>query len=326
MTRDTRQDPWIRTVCPCSVRCEVAKAKRVGRNIHKKMPRHQIIWISSATGRPVVGSPNSPFVPRTIPFSSQHSQLRAPPRREMAPSRDESSSATGRSPALQRRPPSASRGIAGEVLAAERAAVLASLGGGRRTSSSTPRAPPAVSASVLRAALTSSARKSGLRNGGSVNASPTSVAATPPSRSSDAVMSADLWAMAHTPPPTEARRTLGYHPLGPTREEPATAPPTEAATDARRRVAALSEAAAAAVEDGLRRLASARRATGGVEEGTSKRTEGEGFMAREFTSMLDDIASGAESVSGDGDEGDRADGTKSSSVEDAGTDQEKPAE
>lgn len=165
-----------------------------------------------------------------------------------------------------------------------------------------------------------------MRNGGSINASPTSVAATPPSRSSDAVMSADLWAMAHTPPPTEARRTLGYHPLGPTREEPATAPPTEAATDARRRVAALSEAAAAAVEDGLRRLASARRATSGVEEGTSKRTEGEGFMAREFTSMLDDIASGAESVSGDGDEGDRADGTKSSSVEDAGTDQEKPAE
>ena len=184
----------------------------------------------------------------------------------MAPSRDESSSATGRSSTLQRRPPSASRGIAGEVLAAERAAVLASLGEGRRLSS-TPRAPPAVSASVLRAALTSSARKSGLRNGGSVNASPTSVAATPPSRSSDAVMSADLWAMAHTPPPTEARRTLGYHPLGPTREEPATAPPTEAATDARRRVAALSEAAAAAVEDGLRRLASARRATGGVEEG-----------------------------------------------------------
>ena len=235
----------------------------------------------------------------------------------MAPSRDESSSATGRSSTLQRRPPSASRGIAGEVLAAERAAVLASLGEGRRLSS-TPRAPPAVSASVLRAALTSSARKSGLRNGGSVNASPTSVAATPPSRSSDAVMSADLWAMAHTPPPTEARRTLGYHPLGPPREEPATAPPTEAATDARRRVAALSEAAAAAVEDGLRRLASARRATSGVEEGTSKRTEGEGFMAREFTSMLDDIASGTESSSRDGDEGDRADGTKSSSVEDAG--------
>jgi hypothetical protein len=47
LTRDTRQDPWIRTVCPCSVRCEVAKAKRVEEHLEgtfiKKMPRHQII-------------------------------------------------------------------------------------------------------------------------------------------------------------------------------------------------------------------------------------------------------------------------------------------
>ena len=208
--------------------------------------------------------------------------------------------------------PSASGRIAAEVLAAERAAVLASLG--RPRSSSTPRAPPAVSASVLRAALTSSAKKSesATRNAnvGSVGASLASVV-SPGGGANAAMMSAELWAISRTPP-TAARRTLGYRELG-TKEVSShdSAPSTEASTEARRRIAALSEAAAAAVEDGLRRLAAARGAREGGDggDGRNARTEGnEGSTARELTSMLDGVASGAESSSARG-EGDEAAGT-----------------
>ena len=208
--------------------------------------------------------------------------------------------------------PSASGRIAAEVLAAERAAVLASLG--RPRSSSTPRAPPAVSASVLRAALTSSAKKSesATRNAnvGSVGASLASVE-SPGGGANAAMMSAELWAISRTPP-TAARRTLGYRELG-TKEMSShdSAPSTEATTEARRRIAALSEAAAAAVEDGLRRLAAARGAREGGDggDGRNARTEGnEGSTARELTSMLDGVASGAESSSARG-EGDEAAGT-----------------
>lgn len=208
--------------------------------------------------------------------------------------------------------PSASGRIAAEVLAAERAAVLASLG--RPRSSSTPRAPPAVSASVLRAALTSSAKKSesATRNAnvGSVGASLASVV-SPGGGANAAMMSAELWAISRTPP-TAARRTLGYRELG-TKEVSShdSAPSTEATTEARRRIAALSEAAAAAVEDGLRRLAAARGAREGGDggDGRNARTEGnEGSTARELTSMLDGVASGAESSSARG-EGDEAAGT-----------------
>lgn len=208
--------------------------------------------------------------------------------------------------------PSASGRIAAEVLAAERAAVLASLG--RPRSSSTPRAPPAVSASVLRAALTSSAKKSesATRNAnvGSVGASLASVV-SPGGGANAAMMSAELWAISRTPP-TAARRTLGYRELG-ANEVSAhdSAPSTEATTEARRRIAALSEAAAAAVEDGLRRLAAARgaREGGDGDDGRNARTEGnEGSTARELTSMLDGVASGAESSSARG-EGDEAAGT-----------------
>ena len=207
--------------------------------------------------------------------------------------------------------PSASGRIAAEVLAAERAAVLASLG--RPRSSSTPRAPPAVSASVLRAALTSSAKKSesATRNAnvGSVGASLASVV-SPGGGANAAMMSAELWAISRTPP-TAARRTLGYRELG-TKEVSShdSAPSTEATTEARRRIAALSEAAAAAVEDGLRRLAAARGAREGGDggDGRNARTEGnEGSTARELTSMLDGVASGAESSSARG-EGDKAAG------------------
>ena len=208
--------------------------------------------------------------------------------------------------------PGASGRIAAEVLAAERAAVLASLG--RPRSSSTPRAPPAVSASVLRAALRSSAKKSdsATRNAnvGSVGASLASVV-SPGGGANAAMMSAELWAISRTPP-TAARRTLGYRELG-ANEVSAhdSAPSTEATTEARRRIAALSEAAAAAVEDGLRRLAAARGAWGGGDgdDGRNARTEGnEGSTARELTSMLDGAASGAESSSARG-EGDEAAGT-----------------
>lgn len=208
--------------------------------------------------------------------------------------------------------PSASGRIAAEVLAAERAAVLASLG--RPRSSSTPRAPPSVSASVLRAALTSSAKKSesATRNAnvGSVGASLASVV-SPGGGANAAMMSAELWAISRTPP-TAARRTLGYRELG-TKEVSShdSAPSTEATTEARRRIAALSEAAAAAVEDGLRRLAAARGAREGGDggDGRNARTEGnEGSTARELTSMLDGVASGAESSSARG-EGDEAAGT-----------------
>ena len=208
--------------------------------------------------------------------------------------------------------PSASGRIAAEVLAAERAAVLASLG--RPRSSSTPRAPPSVSASVLRAALTSSAKKSesATRNAnvGSVGASLASVV-SPGGGANAAMMSAELWAISRTPP-TAARRTLGYRELG-TKEVSShdSAPSTEATTEARRRIAALSEAAAAAVEDGLRRLAAARgaREGGDGDDGRNARTEGnEGFTARELTSTLDGVASGAESSSARG-EGDEAAGT-----------------
>ena len=208
--------------------------------------------------------------------------------------------------------PGASGRIAAEVLAAERAAVLASLG--RPRSSSTPRAPPAVSASVLRAALTSSAKKSesATRNAnvGSVGASLASVV-SPGGGANAAMMSAELWAISRTPP-TAARRTLGYRELG-TKEVSShdSAPSTEATTEARRRIAALSEAAAAAVEDGLRRLAAARgaREGGDGDDGRNARTEGnEGSTARELTSMLDGVASGAESSSARG-EGDEAAGT-----------------
>ena len=207
--------------------------------------------------------------------------------------------------------PSASGRIAAEVLAAERAAVLASLG---PRSSSTPRAPPSVSASVLRAALTSSAKKSdsATRNAnvGSVGASLASVV-SPGGGANAAMMSAELWAISRTPP-TAARRTLGYRELG-TKEVSShdSAPSTEATTEARRRIAALSEAAAAAVEDGLRRLAAARGAREGGDggDGRNARTEGnEGSTARELTSMLDGVASGAESSSARG-EGDEAAGT-----------------
>ena len=208
--------------------------------------------------------------------------------------------------------PSASGRIAAEVLAAERAAVLASLG--RPRSSSTPRAPPSVSASVLRAALTSSAKKSesATRNAnvGSVGASLASVV-SPGGGANAAMMSAELWAISRTPP-TAARRTLGYRELG-AKEVSShdSAPSTEATTEARRRMAALSEAAAAAVEDGLRRLAAARGAQegGDGDDGRNARTEGnEGFTARELTSTLDGVASGAESSSARG-EGDEAAGT-----------------
>ena len=208
--------------------------------------------------------------------------------------------------------PSASGRIAAEVLAAERAAVLASLG--RPRSSSTPRAPPAVSASVLRAALTSSAKKSesATRNAnvGSVGASLASVV-SPGGGANAAMMSAELWAISRTPP-TAARRTLGYRELGANEvSSHDSAPSTEATTEARRRIAALSEAAAAAVEDGLRRLAAARGAREGGDggDGRNARTEGnEGSTARELTSMLDGVASGAESSSARG-EGDEAAGT-----------------
>ena len=208
--------------------------------------------------------------------------------------------------------PGASGRIAAEVLAAERAAVLASLG--RPRSSSTPRAPPAVSASVLRAALRSSAKKSDSTtrnaNVGSVGASLASVV-SPGGGANAAMMSAELWAISRTPP-TAARRTLGYRELG-TKEVSShdSAPSTEATTEARRRIAALSEAAAAAVEDGLRRLAAARgaREGGDGDDGRNARTEGnEGSTARELTSMLDGVASGAESSSARG-EGDEAVGT-----------------
>lgn len=208
--------------------------------------------------------------------------------------------------------PGASGRIAAEVLAAERAAVLASLG--RPRSSSTPRAPPAVSASVLRAALRSSAKKSdsATRNAnvGSVGASLASVV-SPGGGANAAMMSAELWAISRTPP-TAARRTLGYRELG-AKEVSAhdSAPSTEATAEARRRIAALSEAAAAAVEDGLRRLAAARgaREGGDGDDGRNARTEGnEGSTARELTSMLDGAASGAESSSARG-EGDEAAGT-----------------
>ena len=123
--------------------------------------------------------------------------------------------------------------------------------------------------------------------------------------------SAELWAISRTPP-TAARRTLGYRELG-TKEVSShdSAPSTEATTEARRRIAALSEAAAAAVEDGLRRLAAARgaREGGDGDDGRNARTEGnEGFTARELTSTLDGVASGAESSSARG-EGDEAAGT-----------------
>ncbi len=208
--------------------------------------------------------------------------------------------------------PSASGRIAAEVLAAERAAVLASLG--RPRSSSTPRAPPSVSASVLRAALTSSAKKSdsATRNAnvGSIGASLASVV-SPGGGANAAMMSAELWAISRTPP-TAARRTLGYRELG-AKEVSShdSAPSMEATTEARRRMAALSEAAAAAVEDGLRRLAAARgaREGGDGDDGRNARTEGnEGFTARELTSTLDGVASGAESSSARG-EGDEAAGT-----------------
>ena len=214
--------------------------------------------------------------------------------------------------ARDRATPSASGRIAAEVLAAERAAVLASLG--RPRSSSTPRAPPSVSTSVLRAALTSSAKKSesATRNAnvGSVGASLASVV-SPGGGANAAMMSAELWAISRTPP-TAARRTLGYRELG-TKEVSShdSAPSTEATTEARRRIAALSEAAAAAVEDGLRRLAAARGAREGGDggDGRNARTEGnEGSTARELTSMLDGVASGAESSSARG-EGDEAAGT-----------------
>lgn len=125
------------------------------------------------------------------------------------------------------------------------------------------------------------------------------------------MMSAELWAISRTPP-TAARRTLGYRELG-ANEVSAhdSAPSTEATTEARRRIAALSEAAAAAVEDGLRRLAAARGAREGGDggDGRNARTEGnEGSTARELTSMLDGVASGAESSSARG-EGDEAAGT-----------------
>ena len=215
--------------------------------------------------------------------------------------------------------PSASGRIAAEVLAAERAAVLASLG--RPRSSSTPRAPPAVSASVLRAALRSSAKKSDSTtrnaNVGSVGASIASVV-SPGGGANAAMMSAELWAISRTPP-TAARRTLGYRELG-AKEVSShdSAPSTEATTEARRRMAALSEAAAAAVEDGLRRLAAARgaREGGDGDDGRNARTEGnEGSTARELTSVLDGAASGAESSSARGEgargegEGDEAAGT-----------------
>mmetsp|Transcript_3337 Transcript_3337/g.12477 ORF Transcript_3337/g.12477 Transcript_3337/m.12477 type:complete len:390 (+) Transcript_3337:70-1239(+) len=210
--------------------------------------------------------------------------------------------------------PGASGRIAAEVLAAERAAVLASLG--RRRSSSTPRAPPAVSASVLRAALRSSAKKSDSTtrnaNVGSVGASLASVV-SPGGGANAAMMSAELWAISRTPP-TAARRTLGYRELG-ANEVSAhdSAPSTEATTEARRRIAALSEAAAAAVEDGLRRLAAARgaREGGDGDDGRNARTEGnEGSTARELTSVLDGATSGAESSSARGEgEGDEAAGT-----------------
>ena len=208
--------------------------------------------------------------------------------------------------------PGASGRIAAEVLAAERAAVLASLG--RPRSSSTPRAPPAVSASVLRAALRSSAKKSDSTtrnaNVGSVGASIASVV-SPGGGANAAMMSAELWAISRTPP-TAARRTLGYRELG-ANEVSAhdSAPSTEATTEARRRIAALSEAAAAAVEDGLRRLAAARgaREGGDGDDGRNARTEGnEGSTARELTSVLDGATSGAESSSARG-EGDEAAGT-----------------
>ena len=158
---------------------------------------------------------------------------------------------------------------------------------------------------MLRAALRSSAKKSdsATRNAnvGSVGASLASVV-SPGGGANAAMMSAELWAISRTPP-TAARRTLGYRELG-ANEVSAhdSAPSTEATTEARRRIAALSEAAAAAVEDGLRRLAAARgaREGGDGDDGRNARTEGnEGSTARELTSVLDGAASGAESSRGE---------------------------
>ena len=127
--------------------------------------------------------------------------------------------------------PDVGRRIAAEVLEAERAAVLAAVGPPRFSSTATAarRPPPALSSSVAAATLEArrdrtaakapSTRGDPARDGGDDDRfafspprrAPDDRSFAPASPSDDApAMTAALWRMAHTPPPTARRAALGY--------------------------------------------------------------------------------------------------------------------
>ncbi len=191
--------------------------------------------------------------------------------------------------------PDVGRRIAAEVLEAERAAVLAAVGPPRATSTATAarRPPPALSSSVAAATLEArrdrtaakapSTRGDPARDGGDDDRfafspprrAPDDRSFAPASPSDDApAMTAALWRMAHTPPPTARRAALGYRadfdlaafppPGGDGGEEA----DDEAEAEAERRRASVSRAARETLERASGEAAAARAAVDAFDAAT----------------------------------------------------------
>ena len=241
-----------------------------------------------------------------------------------------------------------SRRIADEVLAAERSAILAAVGPPASASASarvfgtTPRAPPTFTpraAALPRASFPSPASARHHLDAAPSERSDDAFAfcddagvAAPRHHPDSPAMTTALWQMAHTPPPTAARRAMGYRALGETNAADAARAARDAleraaedaraanrladdddeadgdaratadaerhaAAEARRRIKALSDAAATAVEDALRSrrarspgASSGRNPTTDAEEASAE-AEAEASLADAFESTRDDVAS-----------------------------------
>ena len=237
-----------------------------------------------------------------------------------------------------------SRRIADEVLAAERSAILAAVGPPTSASASarvfgtTPRAPPTFTpraAALPRVSFPSPASERHHLDAAPSERSDDAFAfrddagdASPRHHPDSPAMTTALWQMAHTPPPTAARRAMGYRALGETNAADAARAARDAleraaedaraanrlaadededdgdaerraAAEARRRIKALSDAAATAVEDALRSrrarspgASSGRKPTTDAEEAeASKASSAFASLADSFASTLDDVAS-----------------------------------
>ena len=237
-----------------------------------------------------------------------------------------------------------SRRIADEVLAAERSAILAAVGPPTSASASarvfgtTPRAPPTFTpraAALPRVSFPSPASERHHLDAAPSERSDDAFAfrddagdAAPRHHPDSPAMTTALWQMAHTPPPTAARRAMGYRALGETNAADAARAARDAleraaedaraanrlaadededdgdaerraAAEARRRIKALSDAAATAVEDALRSrrarspgASSGRKPTTDAEEAeASKASSAFASLADSFASTLDDVAS-----------------------------------